>query len=343
MTQALKTFFIVTFFTLLIWFYADQASTETVALNVWLRIRPPGSAQWRLADPNSERAQIEVTFAGATRNIRDLQEAVQRDQLRLSYVVEAEPPSGPYIIERLADKLDALEEVRRQGLRVTNVEPAEITIQVDRLITLELPVVAEADAFTLAQATVTPPTVKVTLPESQKGVLHQTEIVANIDSLETHRTAIRDHLSAGPEAANQSVELRDVPLVKPAGAILKLEPQWVGVSAVIERRNQTKALRTVVVRFDVSAEQWRKYDLEVKNDADLALEINVQGPSDVIASLTPQDVRAYVEINTNDAIKTAGWLTRTVNFTFPPNVELDQAAPQVQFRLVEKAEPAPGR
>ncbi len=343
MTEALKTVFLVAIFSLLIWIYADQECTESVALNMWLRIRPPGSAQWRLADPNSERAMVKITFAGPTRNIRELQEAVQRDQLRLSYVVEAEPPGGPYIIDQLADKLDALEEVRRRGLRVTYVEPSEVTIQVDRLITLERPVVARADAFKLAQFTVTPPTVKVTLPESQKSVLYQTEIVANIDSLETHRDAIREHLSAGEDSASQPVELRDVPLVKPVGAILKLEPQWVGVSAVIERRHQSKALRTVVVRFDVSAEQWRKYDLEVKNDADLALEINVQGPSDVIASLTPQDVRAYVEINTNDAIKTAGWLTRTVEFSFPPNVELDQAAPQVQFRLVEKAEPAAAR
>jgi len=131
-----------------------------------------------------------------------------------------------------------------------------------------------------------------------------------------------------------------VPLVRPAGAILKEERVF--VEAVIERRDQTKLLRTVYVRFDVSLDQWRKYELEVKDNADLALEVSVRGPSDVIASLTPQDVRAYVEISTSDAIRTEGWLTRTVSFVLPAGVILDQTAPQVQFRLVQKGETSGG-
>ncbi len=343
MTQAVKTFFVVVALTLLIWFYADQASSESNEFNVWLRVRPQGSAQWRLTDPNAERQRLVVTFDGPTRDMRELEEAVQGDRFPLSYVIEADPPSGPYRIERLAEKLDKLEEIRRRGLRVTSVDPPELTVQVDRLVTQELPVVAKADTFKIVQTTVRPPTVKVTLPQSQQDKLDQTEIVANIEALEAHREQINAHLRDNALKPGQAIELYDVPLVRPAaGAILKLEPEWVSVTAVIERRDQGKLLRGVYVRFEVSWDQWRKYDLEVKDKADLALEVTVRGPSDVIASLTPQDVRAFVEINTSDAIKTEGWLTRAVTFVLPEGVVLDQTAPQIQFRLVEKAEAASG-
>ncbi len=342
MAQSLRTIVIVVSLSLLIWFYADQASTESAAHTVWLRLRPPGSAQWRLADPNSERARVVVTFTGPTRAIAELEEEVQSDRFLLSYVIEADTPSGPYTIEQLAAKLDALEEVRRRGLSVAAVDPPDITIQVDRLITKEFPVTAQADTFKIVQTTVRPPTVKITLPESQKNKLDVVEIVANIEALEAHRNQIREHLAANEDNPGQPIELYDVPLVRPPGLTLKLEPEWVAVTAVIERRDQTKLLRGVYVRFDVSLDQWRKYDLEVRDSAALSLEVNVRGPSDLIASLTPQDVRAYVEIKTGDAIRTEGWLTRSVNFDLPPGVILDQSSPQVQFRLMEKGKPTAG-
>ncbi len=337
MTHATKTVLAVLVLTLLIWLYADQASSFTDDQMVWVSFRAPGSAKWRLADPNSERAPVVVTFAGPTRSVRELQQDVQEGQFRLAYVVEADPPSGPYRIDQLAAKLDALEEVRRRGLRVLKVNPPEVTVQVDRLATRELPVVAKADTFKIVQTTnIAPPTVKVTLPESQSDKLDQPEIVANIEALEAHQALIRKHLSATDFKPGQPLELEDVPLVRPPGAILDRE--WVSVTAVIERRDQTKLLRSVIVRFDVSFDQWRKYDLEVKDNADLAFELAVRGPSDVIASLTPQDVRAYIEISTSDAIKTEGWLTRAVKFDLPAGVIPDQAAPQIQFRLVGKVE-----
>jgi len=154
---------------------------------------------------------------------------------------------------------------------------------------------------------------------------------------------LRDQLRSGEIKAGQPVELNDVLLTPLAGVEqARFFTDRVAVTAVIEHRDQSKLLRSVYVRFDLSHDQWRKYDLEVKNNADLALEINVRGPSDIIASLTPQDVRAYVEISTSDVIKTEGWLTRPVNFVLPPGVVLDQAAPQVQFRLVERRETTTG-
>jgi len=339
MAQAAKTFLIVVGLTLLIWIYADQRSSQTNDFVLWLTLRPPGSANWRLADPNSERTRVVATFTGPSRSMRELQEDVEEDLFRLTYVIEADPSSGPYRIE-LADKLDNLEEVRRRGLRIVSVDPPALTVQVDRLVTKELPVVARADSFKIVQTEVAPPTVKLILPESQLDKLDVTEIVANIEALEAHRVLIREHLSAAGDKTSQTVKLHDVPLVRPAGAILKEERVF--VEAVIERRDQTKLLRTVYVRFDVSLDQWRKYELEVKDNADLALEVSVRGPSDVIASLTPQDVRAYVEISTSDAIRTEGWLTRTVSFVLPAGVILDQTAPQVQFRLVQKGETSGG-
>ena len=333
MAQAVKTLAIVVVLTLLIWFYADQASSESDSFAVWLTVRPPGSAKWRLADPNMERTQVEIEFAGPSGAMRELLRDVQDDRFRLTYVVEADPPSGSHVVD-LISKLDGLEEVQRRGLRVTDVRPPELTLKVDRFVTKELPVVAQADSYKIVQPTVQPATVKVILPESQFDKLDRAEIAANIEAMEVHRTLIREHLRSAAAESSQALELYDVPLARPPGAIL--DPQRVLVTAVIERRDRTRSLRSVYVKFEVSSDQWRKYDLEVKDNADLALEITVRGPSDTIASLTPQDVRAYVEISSNDAIKTEGWLTRTVSFVLPPGVLLDQTAPQIQFRLVEK-------
>ncbi|MBN1344481.1 MAG: hypothetical protein JXQ73_17460 [Phycisphaerae bacterium] len=339
MAQAIKTFTIVLVLTLLIWLYADQASSQTKSFMMWLSLRPPRSAEWRFADPNAERVPVEIQFSGPSRSMRELQEDVEDDRFRLTYVIEADPPSGPFRLV-LADKLDTLEEIERRGLRVESVNPSELTIQVDRLVTKELPVVAKADSFKIVQTTVSPPTVKVVLPKSQIDTLAATEIVANVEALEAHRLQIREHLREAATNPGQAIELYDVPLIRPPGAVLKDERVF--VKAVIERRDQTKALRSVYVRFDVSQDQWTKYDLEVKNNADLSIEVTVRGPSDVIASLTPQDVRAFVEINTSDAIKTEGWLTRTVIFVLPEGVILDQIAPQVQFRLVERQKSTAG-
>lgn len=333
MVQAVKTFLAVVVLTLLIWFYADQAGTRSEDYVVWLSLRPPGSAQWRFADPNSERARVRITLSGTTGALGDVREDLDKNTLRFTYVIEADPPSGPYRVG-LLEKLDSFEEVRRRGLTVRNVDPPAVTVLIDRFVTKELPVVARADTFKIVQTTtVAPPTVQVTMPESQIDKLEQTEIIANIEALEAHRALIREHLMSSESKPGEGIGLQDVPLVRPPGAILDYERVF--VRAVIEQREQSKLLRSVYVRFDVSADQWRGYDLEVKDNADLALEVKVRGPSDLIASLTPQDVRAYVEIKTGDAIRTEGWLTRTVNFVLPPGTTLDQTAPQIQFRLVE--------
>jgi hypothetical protein len=336
MTQAIRTFITVASITVLIWFYADQASTLSDSLVVPLVLRPPARGDWTVADPNSTRVRVKATFAGPARSIRQLQDDVRDDRFSLVYVVEADPPSGPYRIE-LTSRLNALEEVRRMGLTITYVDPPELTLLVDRFETIEMPVVVQADSFKLVQTTVTPPTVKVRLPESQLRKVKKPEIIAPIEPL------IRDQLRSGEFKPGQPIELNDVLLSPLAGVDqARFFTDRVSVTVLVEYRDQSKSLRSVYVRFDLSQDQWKKYDLEVKNNADLALEIKVKGPSDVIASLTPQDVRAYVEISTSDVIKTEGWLTRPVNFVMPPGVVLDQTAPQVQFRLVERRETTTG-
>ncbi len=336
MSQAVKTFLVVAVITLLIWFYADQASSQSDTLIVPLAIRAPARGDWTIADPNSVHIRVKATFSGPAQSIRQLQDDVRDDRFSLTSVVETDPPSGPYRIE-LLNRLNALEEVRRMGLTLTDIDPPDLTIQVDRLQTVEMPVVVQADTFKIIQTTVTPATVKVRLPESQLQKLKKQEVIAPIEAL------IRDQVRSGEFKPGQPIELNDVLLTPLAGADqARFFTDRVSVTAVIEHRDQGKLLRGVYVRFELSYEQWRKYDLEVKNNADLALEINVRGPSDVIASLTPQDVRAYVEISTSDIIKTEGWLTRPVSFVLPPGVVLDQAAPQVQFRLVERQETIAG-
>lgn len=340
MAQTIRTFVTVVVLTLLIWFYADQASTQSKDVVVWLNLRPPGSAKWRFADPNSERVRVAMTLSGPAGSLSEIQESLEEDRLRLAYVIEADPPSGPYRVE-LLNKLDSLEEIQRRGLSVRNVTPPVVIVLVDRFVTKELPVVAQADTFKIVQTTtVAPPTVKVTMPESQIDKPEQTEIVANIEALDAHRARILEYLRDSGAKPGEGIGLHDVPLVRPPGAIL--DHERVFVKAVIERREQSKLLRSVYVRFDVSADQWHKYNLEVKDSAALALEVKVRGPSDLVASLTPQDVRAIVAIETGDAIKTEGWLTRTVNFVLPPGVVLDQAAPQIQFRLVHGREGTSG-
>jgi len=304
-------------------------------LVVPLVIRPPARGDWTVVDPNSTRLRVKATFAGPGRSMRQLQDDVRDDRFTLTSVIEADPPSGPYRIE-LASRLNALEEVRRLGLTITDVDPPELTVQVDRFVTTDLPVVVQADSFKILQATVTPPTVKVRLPESQLRRIKKPEIIAPIEVL------VRDQLRSGELKPGLPVELNDVLLIPPPGIDqARFFTDRVSVTAVIEHRDQSKSLKSVYVRFDLSQDQWRKYDLEVKNNADLALEIKVRGPSDILASLTPQDVRAYVEISTSDVIRTEGWLTRPVSFVLPPGVVLDQTAPQVQFRLVERQRTTP--
>ncbi len=332
MPHAVKTALTVALVTVFIWFYADQASSLSDTLLVPLSIRPPARGDWTVVDPNSTHLRVKATFAGPAGTVRLLQDDVRNDRFTLTSVIEADPPSGPFRVE-LVNRLNALEEVRRRGITVTEVEPAELTLQVDRFVTRDLTVVVQADSFKIVQTTVTPAVVKVRLPESQLGKLKKTEVAAPIETL------LRDQLRNSELRPGQPIELNDVLLSPPAGLDqARFFTDRVSVTAVVEYRDQSKLLRSVYVRFDLSADLWRKYDLEVKNNADLAMETKVRGSSDIIASLTPQDVRAYVEISSSDAIKTEGWLTRPVKFVLPPGVVLDQTAPQIQFRLVERRE-----
>jgi len=256
----------------------------------------------QLVVADQDTSTVEVQLRGPRSILRTIDEEDHRVALNLR---GAEP--GDVSMKITAEMLDFPRRVR-----VVQINPPQIKVHVERLLTKSIPVravlvPARRNGYTLSDATVTPANVEVSGPSSR------------VDRLQVIETEPINTFVDG------QVE-RDVPLAG-AGKWLSYSPNTVRVAFAVSEVEGRRTVRNVAVALRAAV---------AGSTLDpAAIEVTVRGPEHRLASFKAGDVASYVD----GAGLGPGVHAVTPQVILPEGFQLDAVSPAAVRLKVPEAAP----
>lgn len=315
----IETGVIVTFITALIWLYAEGESVRSDSAAATLRF-VPAAGQTLAISPRQE--QVRVTYRSSTR----LQQQFQR---MLSQPIEI--PLEPTADDQeqniaLRDRLVNHPAISGKGIEIISVDPEALFVRVQKLTSVELPVVVvPGDVRLSGTAVVSPATVELRLPDRAAA------IVAN-SHVEVRLNDINDDLEPGQ---SQTVSLPVVlPPMFPREATAT--PSQVEVTFTPARRSQTLTLPYVRIMVQAPPRLLGRYEIRLRDDLLVLPEpVEVVGAPEKIDTLRagPDNVVAVLRFTAEEL---AGGITsKPAELLLPDGVTARSVPPRLSFQIID--------
>lgn len=317
--------------TMVIWLLADQASmVQSDGIDVELRVvAPPGLA----VDVLAPRPTIfNLTLRGSKRDT-DWFVAATRDQpLRLDWLptsAYARAGEHPLNASEIATVLDELPALSARSVRVVGVAPEELKIAIDELVQVDLTLTAAAGSHTFSNVRFDPPTVRASMRKSDAAKLTD----------EQKRLPVRlDERIAGLPP-NEAVTLRGVAVSvdqrSPLRAV-RVSPDTANVTLQVVAQKFTRKLERVDVRLALRPEFAERYIVEPRDPNEWLVSPELEGERTRLEGLRNEDVRALVEITSDQLVGSTDYRTLEVRLLLPGGIRLVGQAPTVQVKITPR-------
>lgn len=315
---------------LIIWFLADQASQiEAGGFNVKVNALPATAdrvADW--VEPSNGR--FNVTLRGPTRVIERLR-ARSGEMIEADWTLTGEPNSRQTV--DAAGTLDRLPALRDLGVTVVSAAPATMTVQLEELVTENLPVRLDSGSLQVQVARIEPPTAQITMRRRDFEQLPPERRVV--------QASLTDHLQRTD--FDGEVTLR-APLSRTIEGfeVVSVSPSAVDVVfRIVGARTHRKISNVPVLAAFASVQLQQQYQIEQRDPAEWLIEVEVVGERSRVEALSAQNVLAIVRI-TSDLIRPGDdFRSVAVTLDLPDGVALSGPPPTVSLRLTERPAPVP--
>ena len=282
--QKLETIVVVTVVTVLVWLYAEGASTkERNREPVSVRFVAPAGARAFAVSPD-QAVSISVSFKGSSGQVQKFLELV-RNPIELT----VEPPEAGQTTRTLvlSDALVRNEAFAQLGLGNVVVEPATEEVDMRPLVTITLPVRVDPGGLNLDPATTpvpTPDTVEITAPADVVDTLGDAVVVARLD-----RAALTN---ADPTAGGREKVARNIALEFPGG----IESPWTRISNKVVRVNYTLAdpeatvtVKRVPLYVNLPVGTQQAYRVTPNDGQKFLFDVELRGPKGLIERIAAGD------------------------------------------------------
>ncbi len=296
-TAMLKTACIVTIVSALIWLYAESESVRTeefrsVRVNFTV---PTGSerAVWLAADRTSAMS-INITLEGPTAAI-DALRRVLATPLELSPGSGLRAESGVQVVQ-FREALRRHPSIRRTPVTIVDVSPAEVSVHVDDLVRVPMPVRVELPReFELSSpAQLSAAQATVVMPASLRDRVGESAFVSAAIERERLERLTRDRLERITDVRLQApMSIRTEPFVR-------VEPPDTVVSLTLKGQRVSIVLPTVFVEIQIAPELLRNWIVEIPPEERFLRGVTVTGPADLVAQIERTGLVAYVRILSED-------------------------------------------
>ncbi|MCX5658593.1 MAG: hypothetical protein NTW19_02590 [Planctomycetota bacterium] len=328
MLQFIRTVLLVTLITGLLWLYAESEVVKRHEIEVDVRFTPAAGRQLLVQPTEPKRVRVILRSSNAVS--ADLERRTRAGGMTIEISEDPTTPDGPRRIF-LKERLASTPPMADLGLNILEVQPAEIDVDVQRLVTLNMPVAVIADGVTLGNVVTDPATASVTLPASQAGRWDKAKVEARPDPKELAALPLNQ-----PQTITVALRLPDAMRNSRA----KLDTPTAKVTLSVRKLTESYVLRSVpVLLLSPPAElerQWVKLD----DDQAVLRNVSVTGPSDVIDRIRGEQVRVFAELRltADDIEKAAGKesASGTVIINLPAGVTVDAPPLPVRYRVLKK-------
>ncbi|HLO41321.1 MAG TPA: hypothetical protein VK176_09880 [Phycisphaerales bacterium] len=333
MWNALRTFLLVTLITIMIWTFAEAESltTKTVRIEVAFAVDPQTSRFVEVTENQGWNSRVEVEIEGSTALVNELESALRRGvSLRAGMPgIPAEP--GEYTVD-LNQALRAAPEIDGRGVTVVKVDPPNIKVVVDSLVTKEVKITTDVAGAVVDGAVETrPQRARLTLPSALAvRVGPETAVIARVP----------------PEAIAKLVPGRaetipGVTLTAPAGLAgrprVLIDPDRADVVLTLRARTADYTIASVPVHIKIAAGEMGRWDVVVPEEDRFIRDVKVSGPSDLVDRVRRGDIRVTAVLSLSFDELERGITTKDVTFAeVPTELKFDTDRTTVRLSITRR-------
>lgn len=280
--ETVRTVFVVTIVTLLVWLFAESRTLRTQTVIVPVEISPGGAASaFRLTDTDEWAGSIEVELAGPTAVMDSVRTAALEG---ITLEIGGELPSEPGV--RTVELIDAIRQhalFAESGLVVRRVSPRLLALEIDRLESLVLPIEVDLEGMqTSGPVTVEPSEVTVRLPAS---IAQGLELHANAKIPPSRLST----LTPGRRTEISQVPIEVVGLPEGAWGI-RLQESRAVVNMAIRVKTESLTLREIPVRLSVIPADLAVWTMEMPPEDRVLEDVVLTGPKSAIEQIRRGDI-----------------------------------------------------
>ena len=340
MWSRIKTFMATCGLTLLIWLAADQNVTDSVRVEIPVRLA--ADDRYAVVVKPARVVNFSMTLTGRRRRVSEFRERLEsrKPSPFESQVDRSHRSSSESQVMVSSEIVRQVKEVAGAGLTVSDIEPVNVTVLVDDYEVVPDIAVNPNYGTLRVDASCSPPKVSARLPRFAAGTLRKEKVI-RIDA----EAAIREAKAAKPDDRTFTATLR-LPTEIDADIPIGFTPSEVTLKGGVEALTEAKRIGPVQIKFLIPDEVQQKFRVVAAAGANFRPDIHVVGPAASLARLDPRDVRGLVEINAADVDQAGQEIPRNAVFDLPrdlPGLALaaNSAPHQIVFTLVprETAEP----
>lgn len=339
MNLRIREFGLVALVTLLIWLFAEAESVRTEVRTVSIEVRAaPNSGKVVALTPGQNwSGTVQVKFEGSNSAIEGIRTLLQTPIVLVpGDGLPMEAGENPV---DLRQALGRRQNIRGEGVTVSEVTPAFVQVQVDDLVRVEVAVRVEADEAVVLESPPEPlrSTVTLLLPALVRDALGESpEAIARLDA--------RD-VDGLPEGVRQEKVLRLDPPEAVRGVVgVRLDPPQVTVGLTLRSRTETYEIPSVPVHIRLPAVEVNNWIVTIPADRQSLLDVSVSGPSELIERIRelghtdPIPIVAVV-ILTPDDLEHGITSKEAVFNTLPGLLKFEAADLTVPFEIMRRPEP----
>jgi hypothetical protein len=337
MLSHLKTALLVTLVTLLIWIFAEAESltTRTVRAEVAVDTDSDSDLVVEILDGQQWQKRADVVFEGSTAAVAEA-EAALRKPVRLRPGMEGVPTSPGEQTLDLFTALRAWPELRTKGVTIVRVDPPNLRIKVDEIVSREVKVAAEVPGSELDGAPeVKPGTAIVHLPTTEVGLLTPASTVRArvLPELVTK-------LVPGRRETIPNVVLEPPPELANSRHV-RIQPRSAEVSLTLRSRVAIQTLASVPVTVVLAAGEYALWEITVPEEDRFITDVKVSGPVDLIDQVKRGGITVTAQVQLSFEELERGIASKDVIFSsIPPAADLQYKADSTKARLkIKRREP----
>lgn len=330
MSAKIRTIILVSLVTVLIWLWAEGESLDTETFNPSITFVQNDEGDMLIRPYERWAGSVRVRVQGSKRALTEAKSELS-GEIRLKIGDRGVPkhPGLQQIVD-LGEAIEGLPVVRRLGLSVQEVTPANTVVRIVKLVSRELPVrpIVPADIALLGQATVSPPRVTVKLTEAQDAQL-PTDAVATAELTKQDLASVRDDT-----ALTLTCRVR-LPDGLDDESEVEITPPRVSVTFRLKRSVDSVTVATVPVWFALPSTEGDGWNIELIDK--FLRDVTFTGPTEAIAKIRSREVVPLAEVRlSSDDLENGIEAKEAVIVDVPPGVESGVAVKTVRLKVTRR-------
>ncbi len=327
--EKLTTALIVICLTGLIWYFADRANKDTKEIKVELLLQPAPNVVVLGQQPASLEFRVMVSAPRGV--VSDVVNETQVRPLRCNFVLGENVGTGLQEFNSAA-VLSQLAEIQQRGLAVDSdrVDPKTFTLDIDKMVRRPaIRIKPEFRDLVVETEEPNPSTCSVYLPqrlaEQLAGEVLPVDVSRYVDPTQSGVWQQR------------TVDLR-WPADVPGSQYVRFDPSSFSLKFRLKDATGKRTFDVVQVYYYGMPDVLDRYRIERLDKSTWRPTITVSGPKQRVENMQKDDVMLFVKIVPDDENSVGKRIRRSVSVILPPGITMEGQPPEVDFKLVDRAE-----